>query len=420
MIQYLSNVTYYIGEYFRFYKNNKLKDAHYKRIKQFLMKNNLDSLSDVIYDVRKIGVDDASDMITYVLISRLSHSFVTKDDGDKLHSILKQIFTFINFLLMTDIVKPNDGIDQENIAGIRYNDAHTKHRSHLTKHILLYYYIKQTPVDIVKADLDNILERERDKKSILGVKNNRDFHNLPAKDIVTMFTRYLVSTDIIHEELYSFFCGVKTPAFMPKNMGLATELFAYMGLTRENIGYVVPLLLHQKLFQSFYSLNQKEFYGQSWIAPTDFLLVAKGRFYALELGRGKPELMSDFASVTGIPTGFIDVHLRTNNKLGYKCPICYNAFTICEEYQRQFLMFDQPVSMPEFCSDCSMKNSCSDKILECSKFKDGKKSQSIRFHCHSSCYNDLSVIERGKLKVISSETPSYPVIEGLDKIKRGL
>jgi hypothetical protein len=207
---------------------------------------------------------------------------------------------------------------------------------------------------------------------------------------------------------------------MPKNIGLATELFAYMGMTRENVGYVIPLLLHQKLFHSFCSLNQKEVYGQSWIAPTDFMLVSKGRFYAVELGRGKPELMSDFASVTGIPTGFIDVHLNTNNKLGYKCPICYNAFTICDEYQRQFLRFDNPIAMPEFCSDCTLNDSCSDKILECSKSKDTKETQSIRFHCHASCFQSLSVKERRRLKVISNEKPSFPVIEGIDKIKRGI
>ncbi len=420
MIEYLSKVTKYICEYLQFYEKNKLKDDHYKRIRKFLKNNNLDGLSNIIYDVKKIGVDDASDMITYVLISRLSHSFVTKDDGEKLPSILKQVFTFINFLLMTDIVKPNEGIDQENVAGNMYLDAHIRHRSNLTKHILLSYYLKHTPAGRIKSDIDRILERERDKKDVLGVKNNSDFHSLPDKDIITKLTNYLMSNDLLHEDIVSFFCGERTPAFMPKNMGLATELFAYMGLIRENIGYVIPLLLHQKLFHSFCDLNQKEAYGQSWIAPTDFMLVSKGRLYAVELGRGKPELMSDFASVTGIPTGFIDIHLNTSNKLGYKCPICFNAFTICEEFQRQFLIFDQHVTMPELCSECKARNTCTDKIIECSKSKDSKKTQSIRYHCHSSCYNSMSANEKKKIKVISNEIPSYPVLEGIEKIKRGL
>lgn len=419
MITYLKHVSKYIEEYINFYKNNALTDTHHLRIKNYLSNNDFDSISRLLENPKQIGVDDAADMITYVLTSRLSHSFVNNDDNVSLVDGVKYYFKVINFLLKSNILYPNTGIDQETVNQVFYQEEHKKHRSYLSQHMLLNYYCIVTKPEEIKSTLDKILNRQLDKISVLKVRGNEDFANSTADDIKQKFITYLSNANSIDDKLVDFFCGKYSPAYVLKNLGLATELFTYIALIRENIGFVIPLLLHQKLFHSFKNIGDRDSYGDSWVAPTDFLVLSKGRAFAIELGRGKPEMISHLASVSGIATGFIDVQLNTENKLGYKCPICSNAFTICKEYQRLFLDFDIEVIMPTDCPSCEYSESCDDKILECSKHKDNIQTQTIRFHCHEKCWKGLSPREKGNLQVLRKNIPSYPIVIGLDKIKKG-
>lgn len=106
-------------------------------------------------------------------------------------------------------------------------------------------------------------------------------------------------------------------SLLPKTAGgLWHELLVYIFLLRNDCGYIIPLLLSQRLI----GLKDN-------IVPPDFLLLSREkRLYGIEVGIGKEVIQSStFVLRTAIPTATVD----TLNSRTDRCPICHRWIQFC-------------------------------------------------------------------------------------------
>jgi hypothetical protein len=104
---------------------------------------------------------------------------------------------------------------------------------------------------------------------------------------------------------------------LPKTAGgLWHELVLYIFLLRNDCGYIVPLLLSQKLL----GLSDH-------LVPPDFLVITKDkRLYGIEVGMKKEIQSGWFSLKTAIPTATVDT---INSRVSDRCPICKKWITFC-------------------------------------------------------------------------------------------
>lgn len=104
---------------------------------------------------------------------------------------------------------------------------------------------------------------------------------------------------------------------LPKTAGgLWHELLVYIFILRNNLGYILPLLLHQKI----YSLEDH-------LVPPDYLLLTKDkRIYGIEVGTKKEIQSGSFSLKTAIPTATVDTN---NSRISDRCPSCNKWIGIC-------------------------------------------------------------------------------------------
>lgn len=104
---------------------------------------------------------------------------------------------------------------------------------------------------------------------------------------------------------------------LPKTAGgLWHELIVYVFMLRNDLGFILPLLLHQKI----YSLNDH-------LVPPDFLiLTADKRIYGIEVGIKKEIQSGSFSLKTAIPTATLDT---INSRNSDRCPTCKKWIGIC-------------------------------------------------------------------------------------------
>jgi hypothetical protein len=115
---------------------------------------------------------------------------------------------------------------------------------------------------------------------------------------------------------------------LPKTAGgLWHELLVFVFLLRNDIGYIVPLLLNQRL------LGLKDN-----LVPPDFLIISHDkRIYGVEVGRKKEIQSGSFSLKTAIPTASIDTE---NSRSSDRCPICKRWIPFCEFVINNFSNFD--------------------------------------------------------------------------------
>jgi len=104
---------------------------------------------------------------------------------------------------------------------------------------------------------------------------------------------------------------------LPKTAGgLWHELLAYIFLLRNDVGYIVPLLLSQRLL----SLEEH-------VVPPDFLIITYDKqVYGVEVGTKKEIQSGSFSLQTGIPTVTLDTE---NSRNSDRCPICKKWILFC-------------------------------------------------------------------------------------------
>lgn len=118
---------------------------------------------------------------------------------------------------------------------------------------------------------------------------------------------------------------------LPKTAGgLWHELIVYIYLLRNDYGYIVPLLLSQKLL----GLTDH-------LVPPDFLVISRDkRIYGIEVGRKKEIQSGSFSLRTAIPTATVDT---INSRTSDRCPACRKWITFCPYVIQQYSNLSQSV-----------------------------------------------------------------------------
>ncbi|MDQ3750812.1 MAG: DUF616 domain-containing protein [Acidobacteriota bacterium] len=148
---------------------------------------------------------------------------------------------------------------------------------------------------------------------------------------------------------------------LPKTAGgLWHELLVYIFILRHDLGFVLPLLLHQKIYSKL-----------DHLVPPDFLLLTKDkRVFGIEVGRKKEIQSGTFSLKTAIPTASLDTE---NSRNSDRCPICLKWINFCPYVIEKFSNFSEEISRK-----CEVK--C---VRECTVFSE---EQIINGECKFSKY----------------------------------
>jgi len=114
-------------------------------------------------------------------------------------------------------------------------------------------------------------------------------------------------------------------SLLPKTAGgLWHELGVYAFMLRLDLGYIFPLLIHQRILSL-----------QDHLVVPDFLLLTYDkRFYGIEVGNKKEIQSGLFSAKTALPTITIDTN---SSRLSDRCPICKKWIQICPYAIEKFL-----------------------------------------------------------------------------------
>jgi DNA methylase len=132
-------------------------------------------------------------------------------------------------------------------------------------------------------------------------------------------------------------------AVLPKSRGLAIEFLIYLYLIHRRFGFVVPLLLHQRLITS-----------TGAIAPPDFLVLKNdGRVFGVEVGYWKEGQSNEFVTATSLPT----ISAELDHDQPFRCPKCQQWITYCNQVIESY---SRGISSPNplVCSECKYFDGC--------------------------------------------------------------
>ncbi len=396
-----------------------------------------------LFNLEKAGVIYASDLLTYIFTSRLSISLSEKiNDPKSLRKIYKFWLNFVNYLLITNVFEPNKDIDTKDLGTGKYEDIQLKVRKSIVREIFLKLLDLIPALEIFevianhgRAGGDALTKDQiKDIGRELGLsEENMRCNKTELIEVIKSTDERKLSKWIknisedhqIWQGLAGEYMPYSTPGFLIKNVGLASELFVLLKLINEDVGYIIPTLLNQRLYSRLRMAcaGAQEPIDKYVLFPPDFLLAREGKIIGIELGRGKPELISSFAAVSGLPTVFINAVIRNpslklERDFGYKCNLCFLSFTVCKKYIELF-----PERLDEFdgksCSKlCDPKRAreCLDSAVRCGlPSGEGNVETVVHYQCLNECHPNLAK-EINTNKIF----PLYPEISGLEKLKIGL
>lgn len=194
-------------------------------------------------------------------------------------------------------------------------------------------------------------------------------------------------------------------SLLPKSIGAAIELIVYAYLIRHDFGYVIPMLLNQRLLS----------HDSHLIAP-DFLIVKNGRIFGVEVKQAfkkTPDHIFDFSSETSIPV----VVARVPNTVPLRCPICKKWILYCDEIIDRFSDYSQKIE--------NIKISCK---RECQNFRKCnyitykgvlKSSKEKELHYHYNCVKKKPFVRnlmKDKKEQEKRLISYYPHVQGLSKL----
>lgn len=362
-------------------------------------------------DWESIGVWNASDILTFLLTSRLTMYIADRVEAGDTESVKqadKYLLYFINYLLLTNIHPPSEAHkDYEPFHPNQvtfpktYEEAQNEMRSIIANHFANLIWLD--------ADLKGEFEQ------ILGYGT--------------------LSCQALGAELRERFLKEATPPFLIKNTGLAKELFIFHKLIFKNTGFVIPTLLYQRIFKGLTNvlLGKK---GLVAVTVPDFLIVKGGRVMGIEVGREraffrtrKAELVTTFSGACAIPTTQINVRVGNPiidhaldkwNDFGFKCNRCYRSFVLCKAFidgeSRDKTPFEEipanDLTCANICGEGIMKE-CPDAVADAQiiNHKSGRPNKKlVHFRC---LYNN-------EISNVANIVPLFPAIEGLQALEEGL
>jgi len=209
-------------------------------------------------------------------------------------------------------------------------------------------------------------------------------------------------------------------SLLPKTAGgLWHELLVYVFMLRNDVGYIIPLLLSQRLMGFHDSL-----------VPPDFLVITPDkRIYGIEVGTKKEIQSGIFSLQTTIPTATIDTE---NSRVSDRCPICKRWIPFCEFIIENYANFDIEIKKAELrCLDeCTRFTKEQIASGECPYTKYSRKKAQTMEHTHHNFADGLHYHYKCVLENISAEIKSlvisaqdstalkthYPYYSGLEEL----
>lgn len=206
---------------------------------------------------------------------------------------------------------------------------------------------------------------------------------------------------------------------LPKTAGgLWHELLVYIFLLRNNMGYIVPLLLTQKFMS-----------GKDTLVPPDFLLITKDKnVYGIEVGVKKEIQSGSFSLMTNIPTATIDT---INSRCSDRCPICKKWIPFCDFVIKNYSNLDNELTSKseikclekcdEFSNEEILKGKCPYAKYSRRAIKRINHKFANNLHYHYKCVLENLSKEERKLLIESKDSTAikthYPYYSGLEMLK---
>jgi hypothetical protein len=209
-------------------------------------------------------------------------------------------------------------------------------------------------------------------------------------------------------------------SLLPKTAGgLWHELLVYVFLIRNKIGYIIPLLLSQRLIS-----------GGGRIVPPDFLIITPDKnLYGVEVGTKKEIQSGSFSIQTNIPTATVDTE---NSRVSDRCPICKRWIPFCDFVIDNYSNFDKVITKAEIrcLRDCKKYPQTSIASGECIYTKYSRKKVRTLEHTHHEYANGLHYHYRCVLSKLSKKLRNkitdakdivalkthYPYYSGLEEL----
>jgi len=182
---------------------------------------------------------------------------------------------------------------------------------------------------------------------------------------------------------------------LPKTAGgLWHELLVYIFLLRNDLGYIVPLLLNQKFFS-----------GSDIIVPPDFLLITKEKdIYGIEVGKKKEIQSGSFSLMTNIPTATIDT---INSRCSDRCPICNKWILFCDKVISDYSNLDININQKQIkCLDICKENNNDTRTDRCPF----TRQQVLDGECPYSKYHRDEITEQFDHKYVDGHRYHYKCI----------
>lgn len=212
-------------------------------------------------------------------------------------------------------------------------------------------------------------------------------------------------------------------SFLPKTAGgLWHELLVYIFLLRNQIGYIVPLLLSQRLMSR-----------EGSIIPPDFLIITSEKnIYGIEVGRKKEIQSGSFSLQTNIPTATIDTE---NSRVSDRCPICKRWIPFCDFVINNYSNFHTEITKDEVrcleeCKAYSSKSTIASGKCPYTKYSREKAptlehtqhEYATGLHYHYKCVLE-KVSEEIRSKIVSVQDTTalkthYPYYSGLETLMK--
>lgn len=418
IILQLKKLLFFLDTFDKSWKDNSMRE-----IFPFVAKNIVEDIEKRIGSIRSfenisksfatwktIGVWNVSDLLTFLLTSRLSMLIaesIERDSKENLKDVIRYLLYFINYLLSTNIHPPSKD----------HND---------------YIQFHKNDVSFCKT-YKNAQDKMREKLAEYLAKEMWDKHADYVDEIRRETGVSINSEENLKEVIKDKFLPYKTPPFLIKNIGLAKELFLFYKLISEDVGYVIPTLLYQRIFKGIQNLLSGKSDKLILTRVPDFIVIRGGRVRGVELGRErgffgtqKGPLVSTFSGSCGIPTTQVNVlisnpNLSNKNKydLGFKCNRCYHSFRLCEAFiegeisgNSFYLKNPENLNCKRICGE-EKPEGCVDAVVV-TKIKNFTTKREKTMLVHYKCLFDD---ERNKELNLY---PLFPIVEGLEILKEGL
>jgi len=206
----------------------------------------------------------------------------------------------------------------------------------------------------------------------------------------------------------------KLDQLLPKVRGNPNELITYVHLIRKRIGYIIPLLTHQRIIGATIKLDDNKMIDM--LTPPDLLILRENKeIYGVEIGRGSDRQINKFTKNTGIPVITAD----TNKISNHRCPFCMKWTLFCPFVIEKGMNKDYTNKNEIECSNCDIDGTnngedCIYSLIEIKipEFYNGKA------HYHFKCVQNYYESNDEEFNPDEHEIFTYfPFVKGLKTLE---